>query len=140
MKKNVRILLSLTAMSTIVVLSMSGQTSKPAAPTMLRIQLSQAESMPVRPVPPPPAPPKPMPVIPDPVAPELVLPGTVEPAQSGEPVLHRHPIFTNRPPVFTNRPPAFTNRLPMFTNRPPVFTNHPVKFSLSFVQQSKNKL
>ena len=139
-----RTLLSLAMMSMIVVLNLSGQTSKPAPPTMLRIQLSQSDSMPVRPGPPPPTPPKPMPIIPDPVAPELVLPGTVQP---GQPALHPPPVFTNHPPVFTNRPPVLTNQPPVFTNRPPVFTNHPpvltnhlVKFPLGFIQQPQNHL
>src|ERR1017187_239601 len=128
--KIMRTLLSLAMMSMIVVLNLSGQTSQPAAPTVLRIQLSQSDSMPVRPGLPPPAPPKPTPIIPDPVAPELVLPGTVQP---GPPALHPPPVFTNHPAVFTNRPPVLTNH-------PPVLTNHLVKYPLGFIQQPQNRL
>jgi hypothetical protein len=109
--KIMRPLLSLAIMSMTDVLNLSAQTSRPAPPTMLRIQFSQSQSMPVQPGPPPSTPP------------ELVSPDTAQPEL---PALHRYPVFTNRPPVFTNRPP--------------VFTNHPVKFSLGIIQTSKNHL
>jgi hypothetical protein len=135
-KTKMRVLAALTAMSMIAVLNLFGQTDKLAPPTLLRIQLSQTQSMPVGPGPEQPVPPKPMPVIPDPVAPDPTLPGIVkpepppfQPAIPAKPGPYRPPICTNHPPMFTNRPPQFTNWSPIFTNRSPVFTNRPPAFT-----------
>ena len=115
--KTVRMLLSLTIMSMIVVLNSPGQTLKPGRPPMQPIQ---------------PAPSQPMPVIPEPVIPNPAptvpfQPGQpVQPAQPGQPFQPAQPgqPVPNQPPVFTNRPPVFTNQPPVFTNRPSASFSH----------------
>src|ERR1035437_6997520 len=106
--KTLRMLLSLTIMSMIVVLNSPGQTLKPGRPPM----------QPIQPAPSQPAPPQPMPVIPAPVIPNPAptvpfQPGQpVQPAQPGQPFHPAQPgqLVPNQPPVFTNQPPVFTNR------------------------------
>jgi hypothetical protein len=122
-----RLLLSLTGLSTLVVLNLAGQSSRPAPPTMLRIQSSPSPSLPDQPGLSAVTPPKLLPVIPDSAAPELVMPGAAQPG----------PFIPAAPPgkLATNRPPMFTNHPPAFATRSPVFTNHPVKiFPLIFEQ------
>jgi hypothetical protein len=114
---NLRIILPLAALSTVLVLNSSGQTSKLAPPTMLRVQLSQSQAMPLEPGPPPPAPLRPRPVIPDPVAPGLALPGVTQPAPRLQPAQPGN-FATNRLPVPTNHPPELTNRTLALTNHP----------------------
>ena len=137
--ENMRMLLSLTAISMIVVLNIRGQTSKLEPPTMLRVQLRQSQSMPVRLGPPTPAPPKPLPIIPDPVAPDRVLIGTIQP---GPPLQPAQPVrsTTYSPPMFTNIPPVLTNHPSVVSNQPPVFTNNPVNASAGILQQPKKQL
>jgi hypothetical protein len=137
--------LSLIAMSIIAALSISGQSSIPAPPTMLRIQIGEPPFMPVQPtapsfIPPPPAPTKPHPVIPDPVVPNLASSGT---AQSGSLIQPGQTVKsgTNGPLMFTNQPAGFTNRSPVSTNymfkfTPTVFFNQRTNHENSWLGHS----
>src|ERR1035441_7712873 len=77
--KNVRMLLSLTIMSMVVVLNIPGQTLTPVRPPVQPIQ---------------PAPAQPMPAKPAPVIPEPVIPGPAQPApvQPGQPIRPGQPV------------------------------------------------